>query len=72
MSIPVSSTTCERTFRKMKLIKTTARDTMSDIRLNLCVLAAELDLNIDFEKLTDDFANSHKNRRISLKLIYDI
>jgi hypothetical protein len=34
MTIPLSSTTCERTFSKMKLIKITTRNTMSDIRLN--------------------------------------
>ncbi len=47
MTIPVSSTTCERTFSKMKLIKTTRRNTMSDTRLSdLCVLAVERDFNI--------------------------
>ncbi|CAF3872350.1 unnamed protein product [Rotaria sp. Silwood2] len=62
MTIPVSSTTCERTFSKMKLIKTTTRNTMSDKRLNdLCVLAVERDFAIDFEKLMDDFADLHKN-----------
>ncbi|CAF5176632.1 unnamed protein product, partial [Rotaria magnacalcarata] len=46
LTISVSSTTCERTFSKMKLIKTTARNTMLDTRLSdLCVLAAERDFN---------------------------
>ncbi len=68
MTIPVSSTTCERTFSKMKLIKTTGRNTMSDTRLSdLCVLAVERDFNINFEKLMDDFADLHKNCRILLK-----
>jgi hypothetical protein len=68
MTIPVSSTTCERTFSKMKLIKTTTRNTMSDIRLSdLCVLAVERDISIDFEKLIDSFADLHKNSRILLK-----
>ena len=68
MAIPISSTTCERTFSKMKLIKTTIRSIMSDIRLNdLCVLAVERDFGINFEKLMDDFANSHKDSRILLK-----
>ena len=40
----------------------------SDIRLiDLCVLAVERDFSINFEKLMDDFANSHKDRRILLK-----
>ncbi|CAF1604927.1 unnamed protein product [Rotaria magnacalcarata] len=68
MTIPISSTTCERTFSKMKLIKTTTRNTMSDKRLNdLCVLAVERDFAIDFEQLMNDFADLHKNGRILLK-----
>jgi len=34
MTIPVSSTTTERTFSKMKRIKTVARNSMSDNRLS--------------------------------------
>ena len=68
LTIPISSTTCERTFSKMKLIKTTTRNTMSDDRLSdLCVLAVERDFVIDFEKLIDDFADLRKNSRILLK-----
>ncbi len=68
MTIPVSSTTCERTFSKMKLIKTTTRNTMSDTRLNdLCVLTVKRDCNINFEQLMNDFGDSHKNSRIILK-----
>jgi hypothetical protein len=52
----------------MKLIKTTARNTMSDSRLNdLCVLAVERDFMIDVDKIMDDFADLHKNSRILLK-----
>ena len=58
MTVPISSTTCERTFSKMKLIKITIRSIMSDIRLSdLCVLAVERDFSINFEKLMNDFAN---------------
>ncbi|CAF2201679.1 unnamed protein product [Rotaria magnacalcarata] len=68
MTIPISSTTRERTFSKMKLIKTTTRNTMSDKRLNdLCVLEVERDFAIDFEQLMNDFADLHKNGRILLK-----
>ncbi len=68
MTIPVSSTTCERTFSEMKLIKTTTRNTMSDTRLSdLCVLTVERDFSINFEQLIDNFADSHKNSRILLK-----
>ena len=68
MTIPVSSTTCERTFSKMKMIKTAARNTMSDARLSeLCVLGVEPDFDIYFEQLIDDFADLHQNSRILLK-----
>ncbi|CAF3818324.1 unnamed protein product [Adineta steineri] len=68
MTIPVSSTTCERSFSRMKLIKTTTRNTMSDSRLSdLCVLAVEREFNVDLGKLVDNFADAHKNRRLLLK-----
>ncbi|CAF4092977.1 unnamed protein product [Rotaria sordida] len=68
ITIPVSSTTCERTFSKMKLIKTTVRNTMSDDRLSdLCLLAVERDIDVNFEELIDKFSDIHKNSRIMLK-----
>ena len=68
MTIPVSSTTTERTFSKMKLIKTVARDSMSDNRLSdLSLLSIERDFCIDYEKIIDAFAIQHKNSRIILK-----
>jgi hypothetical protein len=68
VTMPVSSTTCERTFSKMKKIKTTIRSTMTDERLSdLCVLAIERDMDINFEKLIDEFSDIHKNSRIMLK-----
>ena len=57
MTIPVSSTTRERTFSKMKLIKTAARNSMSDNRLSdLSLLAIEKDFWIDYEKIIAEFA----------------
>ena len=68
MTIPVSSTTSERTFSKMKLIKTVARSNMLDSRLNgLSLLAIESDFCVDCEKIIDEFAIQRKNRRIILK-----
>ena len=50
------------------MIKTKVRNTMTDGRLNdLCVLAVERDIDVNFEQLIDDFANVHKNSRIMLK-----
>jgi hypothetical protein len=60
ITIPASSTTCERIFSKIKLIKTTIRNLMTDDRLSdLCVLAVERDI--------DKFSDIHKNRRIMSK-----
>ncbi|CAF2121474.1 unnamed protein product [Rotaria magnacalcarata] len=68
MTIPVTSATCERSFSKMKTIKTALRNTMSDERLsNLCVLSIERDFKIDFDSVVEDFSSNHKNRRIMLK-----
>jgi hypothetical protein len=67
VTMPVS-TTCERIFSKMKKIKTTIRSTMTDERLSdLCMLAIERDMDINFEKLIDEFSDIHKNSRIMLK-----
>ncbi|CAF3358539.1 unnamed protein product, partial [Rotaria sp. Silwood2] len=68
ITIPVSSTTCERTFSKMKMIKTTLRNTMSDDRLSdLTLLAVERDIDINFGQVMDDFSEIHKSSRIMLK-----
>lgn len=68
LTVPVSSTTTERTFSKLKLIKTAARNSMSDTRLSdLSLLAIERDFPADFEKIVDLFADKHKNSRIILK-----
>jgi hypothetical protein len=68
ITLPVSSTTCERTFSKMKKIKTAVRSTMTDNRLSdLCILAVEREIGVNFEQLIDDFSEIHKNSRIMLK-----
>ncbi len=68
LTIPITSVTCERSFSKMKTIKTTLRNTMSDSRLSdLCVLSVERDFPIDFDDVVEVFAANHKNARIMLK-----
>ena len=67
ITFPVSSVTCERTFSKMKAIKTYARNSMGDERLSdLGILAIEKEFIIDFERVVDVFATQHKNSRIIL------
>ena len=68
MTFPVSSITSERTFSKVKLIKTVARNSILDNRLSdLSLLATEKEFWIDYEKIIDEFAIQHKNSRIMLK-----
>jgi hypothetical protein len=68
LTIPVSSSTCERIFSKMKLIKTRIRTTMADERLSdLCVLSVERDFKVNFEQVVDQFSISHSNSRIMLR-----
>jgi len=68
LTIPVSSTTCERSFSKMKLIKQSTRNTTNDSRLSdMCLLAMERGLEIDFEKVIDVFSLNHGNSRILLR-----
>ncbi|CAF1592358.1 unnamed protein product [Didymodactylos carnosus] len=67
ITFPVSSVACQRSFSKIKLIKTYARNSMNDERLSdLGVLAIEKDIEIDFENFIDIFAAKHKNSRILL------
>jgi hypothetical protein len=68
MTIPVTSVTCERSFSKMKTIKTALKNTMNDLRFSdLCVLAVQRDFQIDFDDVIEVFATNHKNARIMLK-----
>ncbi len=68
VTMPISQVTCERSFSKMKLIKTYARNSINDDRLSdLTVLATERSFEIDFEQVIDVFANNHKNSRIILR-----
>jgi hypothetical protein len=47
ITTPVSSTTCERTFSKTKLIKTTVRNSMTDDQLSdSCLLVVERDIDV--------------------------
>ena len=68
ITMPISQVTCERSFSKMKLIKTYTRNSMNDSRLSdLTVLATEHSFEIDLEKVIDDFANNRKNSRFILR-----
>ena len=68
VTLPVTSATCERTFSKMKLIKTYLRNSMANDRLtNLAILSLEERAeNIDLELFVYEFDARHDNRRINL------
>ena len=59
MTTPVSSCTTEISVSKVRLIKTIARNSMSDGRLS--------DFTIDYDKIVDSFPVQHKNSRMLLK-----
>ncbi|XP_025190784.1 uncharacterized protein LOC112591242 [Melanaphis sacchari] len=66
LTMPVTVASGERSFSKLKLIKTYLRSTMSQERLtNSAILSIEnkITKNIDFEDVIEDFA-SKKSRKI--------
>ena len=68
ITLPVTVATAERSFSKLKLIKTYLRSTMSQERLSgLAVLSINHQLaeQISFDDIIDDFA-SRKARRVKL------
>jgi hypothetical protein len=69
LTIPVTVASGERSFSKMKLIKTYLRSTMSQDRLSsLGTLSIEKNIaeNLDFSTLIKDFGDK-KARKINLK-----
>ncbi|PRQ17899.1 putative HAT dimerization domain-containing protein [Rosa chinensis] len=65
LTIPVTVASAERSFSKLKLLKSYLRTTMTQDRLNgLVILTVERNMlaNVDYEKIIDDFAS--KNARI--------
>lgn len=68
ITMPVSQVTCERSFSKMKIIKTHLRNTMTDRRLSdLTIMAIEREIDVDYERVIDTFSINHKNSRILLR-----
>ena len=69
MTLPVSTAGCERSFSKLKLIKTHLRTTMADERLkSLTVISIHRQraLNINLDDVVDRFARKYPNSRITL------
>lgn len=69
VTLPVTSASCERSFSKMKLVKTYLRNSMTTERLNnIALLSIERTLaeGVDWDCFIDEFDNKHNNRRIKL------
>lgn len=65
-TIPISSASAERSFSRLKLIKSCLRSCMDEARLsNLTLLSVERDIDIDKEKVVGKFA-AMKERRVKL------
>ena len=66
-TIPVTSAECERSFSRLRLIKTYLRSTIGEERLNgLAMIFIHRDIKIDKEEVIDNFARSNPRR---MKLI---
>lgn len=69
VTLPVSSCSAERTFSKLKLIKTRLRTTMSEDRLgNLMKISCEQDLCLDKENVIQILAS--KSPYLTKELIF--
>ncbi|KAL6516126.1 hypothetical protein OROGR_019431 [Orobanche gracilis] len=70
ITIPITVASAERSFSKLKLVKSSLRSTMSQERLNgLEMIAIKNDVagKVRYEDLIDDFASKKARRRALLK-----
>ncbi|XP_042396901.1 zinc finger MYM-type protein 1-like [Zingiber officinale] len=67
LTIPVTVASAERSFSKLKLLKSCLRSTMTQTRLNaLAMISIESEFleKLNYEKLIDDFANKTARRSV--------
>lgn len=59
LTLPVGSVSTERSFSKLKLIKTRLRSTMRNDRLEeLMIMSCENDININYEEVIENFSKT--------------
>lgn len=66
LTVPVIVASVERSFSKLKLLKSYLRSTMSQERLNgLAILSIEKEMleNLEFESIIEDFASQNARRK---------
>lgn len=57
VTLPISSASSERSFSKLKIVKTRLRSTMTQNRLeDLMIISCEPDIKVDTDKVVDNFA----------------
>jgi len=72
VTLPITSASCERSFSKMKLLKTFPGNSMTSERLgNVDLLSIEgvRAEKIDLDDFVDAFDSRHDNRRIKLHCV---
>jgi hypothetical protein len=70
LTIPVTIASAERSFSKLKLLKTYLRSTMTEERLNdLAIIALEGEMleKIDYENIIEDFISKNTKRMMLFK-----
>jgi hypothetical protein len=71
-TLPVSSCECERSFSRMKLLKTYLRSTMGQDRLcGLALLNIHRYIAIDYDKVISSFARAHPRRMELINILND-
>lgn len=71
-TIPVTSSSCERSISKLRLIKTYLRNTMTDYRMNgLALMYAHKEIELNIDTLINKFATMHPRRMRMTNILDD-
>jgi hypothetical protein len=71
-TIPITSSSCERSISVLRNLKNYLRSTMSQDRLNgLAIMHAHADVNLNLGEIIDLFANLHPRRMRMANILQD-